>query len=248
MRVSGSSIIKFIEHPDSELLYQSRYDEAVITGQPYIEKPAWYQNTETGQLFHSLYSCIGWPSEVTDRDEGMAGYAAIVGVVRPSESLKHYNPLNASFQLLAEAESKDVQTLLSACVKMREKYGFRLTPDFLSVWYSDPERFITTLALKNEELIRQGGEKNAILITPPIDLYADKPFDNYIRSLKHCMLKDSLRFFFGERNVLKGHLREFRSNNPAVMAIGGLVHSLLANCTWMSETGKGVFNLEENYG
>ncbi len=32
------SIIKFIEHPDSELLYQSRLDEAVVTGEttPYV--------------------------------------------------------------------------------------------------------------------------------------------------------------------------------------------------------------------
>jgi hypothetical protein len=102
--------------------------------------------------------------------------------------------------------------------------------------------------LRNEELTRQGGENNAMLVTPPMDLYADKPFDNYIRSLKYCILKDNLRFFFGGNNILKNHLREFRKDNPAVFAIGGLVHSLLANCTWMSETGKGVFNLEENYG
>lgn len=242
------SIIKLVDHPDSDLLYQSRLDEAIITGQPYIENPYWYENTETGQLFHDIYSCIGWPSEITERDEGMPGYAAIVGVVRPSESLEHYNPLNTDFQLLAEFEAKDVQTLLSACVAMREKYGFRLTPDFLSVWYSEPERFITTLALKNEELIRQGGEKNAILITPPIDLYAEKPFDNYIRSLKSCTLRENLRFFFGGCTILKNHLREFRKDNPAVMAVGGLVHSLLAHCTWMSQTGKGVYNLEENYG
>lgn len=241
------SIIKFIEHPDSELLYQSRLDEAVVTGQSYIEKPAWYENTETGQLFHDIYSCIGWPSEVSDRDEGAPGYAAIVGIVRPSKTLKHYNPLNANFQLLAEVESKDVQTLLSACVEMREKYGFSLMPDFLSVWFGDPERFITTLALRNEELIRQGGEKNAILVTPPVDLYAEKTFDNYIRSLKSCMLKNNLRFFFGGNNILKNHLRQFRRDNPAVFAIGGLVHSLLAHCTWMSETGKGVFSLEEKH-
>lgn len=244
----GKSIIKLVAHPASEKLYQNRLDMAIITGQPYIENPFWYENIETGQLYHDFYACIGYPSEVTDRDEGMSGYAAIVGVVRPTESLEHYNPLDAKFQLLAEAESKDVQTLLSACIKMRERYGFGLRPNFLSVWYGDPERFTTTLALRNEELTRQGGENNAMLVTPPMDLYADKPFDNYIRSLKYCILKDNLRFFFGGNNILKNHLREFRKDNPAVFAIGGLVHSLLANCTWMSETGKSVFNLEENYG
>lgn len=239
------SIIEIIDHPASEQLYQNRRDMAIITGQAFVEHPFWYRNTETGQLFHDFYACIGWPSEVTEKDEGMSGYAAIVGVVRPTESIEHYNPRTANFQILAECESKDVQTLLSACVRMRERYGFGLRQDLLNVWYGDPERFVTTLALKNEDLTRQGGEQNAIIVTPLLDLYAEKPFDNYMRSLKSCLLKSNLRFYFGGCRILENYLRKFRKDNPAVFAIGGLVHSLLAHCSWMSETGKGIYNIEE---
>jgi len=239
-----NSIIEVIEHPYSELLYQARYDEAVVTGQPMVERPFWFRNTETGQLFHDLYSCLGWPTEVTDKDEGMPGYTAVVGVVRPDESMEQYNPINADFQLLAEAEARDVQVLIAHALQMRERYGFGLDSELLKCCYGDPERFIMTLALRNEQL----GEKQALTITPPIDLYSPSVFDNYLRSLKSCLLKNQLRFYFGGCNILKDHLREFRKNNPAVMAIGGLVHSLLVQCSWMTELGQGIFNLEENYG
>jgi len=243
-----NSIIDIVEHPDSELLYQARHDEAVVTGQDYIEKPYWYENIETGQLYHDLYACIGWPSEVTEKNDGMPGYAAIIGIVRPSKSLEHYNPVYAKFQLLAENQSTDVQTLLSMCEEIRGKYGFGIRKDFLNVWHGDPERFITTISLKNEQLIRQYGENNTINITPPVDFYQATAFDIYIRSLKSVLLPGNLRFFFGGCNLLKNNLKEFRKNNPSVCAIGGLVHTLLLNCTWMEETNTGIFNIEENYG
>jgi hypothetical protein len=244
--MSNKSIIRLIEHPHAISIYQARKDFAAITNTKLVERPYWYENTETGQLYHDLYACIGYPTEVTEKDEGMMGYSAIVAVLRTNETLSEYNPVNANFQLLAEFESKDVQTLLSGCIEMRQKYGFGIAPDFLNVWYGNPDRFVTTLALRNDELTRQGGENNAMLVTPPMDLYADKPFDNYIRSLKSCMLKERLRFYFGECNILKNCLREFRAGNPAVMAIGGLIHSLLAHCSWMSPTGKGVYSIDDD--
>lgn len=245
--MSTSSCIELIEHPDSIMLYQARYDEAIVTGQRHVERPFWYRHKQTGQLFHDLYACLGYPTEISGKDEGMPGYIAIIGVIRPTETLEQYNPLNANFQLLTEFESKDVPTLLSKCVEMRREYGFKLTPHLLNVWHGDPTRFATTLALKNEDLIRQGGENNAILVVPSVDLYEPKVFDNYIRSLKSCMLHKNKRFYFGGCSILKNHLREFRKDNPAAFAVGGLVHTLLTNCTWMAETGKGIFNIEENY-
>ena len=235
-------LIKLVDHPASERLYQARCDEAIITKQPYVERPFWFKNTDTGQLYHDLYSCIGFPTEVTDKDEGMPGYTAIVGVVRPTESLAHYNPIDANFQLLAEAESKDVRTLINMALELRKRYGFGLNTELLKCCFGDPERFVTTLALKNDQL----GERDALTITPPIDLYEPAVFDNYLRSLKSCLLKDSHRFFFGGCNILKNHLREFRKNNPAVFAVGGLVHSLLVHCSWMDEAGQGIFNIDED--
>jgi len=235
------SIIKLITHPHPIETLQARIDEARVTGQSLFENPFWLENTETGQLYHDLYGCIGYPTEVSEKED-QPGYVAIVGVVRPDTSMEHYNPLNAVFQLLAEAESKDVGTLISRAVELRERYGFGVQPELLKVFFGDPERFLTTLALKNEDLIRQG--KESVLITPPVDFYESAVFDNYIRSLKSCLLPGSLRFYFGGNDILKNHLMEFRRDNPAVFAIGGLVHSLLTRCTWMSEAGDNVFAVE----
>lgn len=241
----NKSIIKLIVHEHAWQLYHARRDEADITNQPLVEKPFWLENTETGQLYHDIYGCIGYPSEVTEKDEGMPGYIAIVGIVRPNDEIEHYNPINAKFQLLAEAQDKDVGTLLSKAVDLRERYGLGVQPDLLRVWYGDPDRFLTTLALRNEDLIRAGGDRNAVLITPPVDFYEPKGFDNYLRSLKSCIMPGGERFYFGGNLILKNHLKEFRRDNPAVFAIGGLVHSLLTVTSWCDEVGGNIFSIEE---
>lgn len=234
-------IIEHVVHPHPWETLQARIDEAKVTGQPMVENPWWFRNTETGQLYHDIYGCLGYPDEIQETEE-QPGYVAIVGVVRAHGELEHYNPLNADFQLLAEAESKDVGLLVEKAVELRERYGFGLRPELLKSFYGDPDRFITTLALKSEDLIRRG--EKSVLITPPMDFYDSKAFDIYIRSLKSCMLPETVRFYFGGNNILKNHLREFRRNNPAVFAVGGLIHSLLTHCTWMGDAGDTIFNVE----
>lgn len=239
------SVIKHISHPFAPDLWQARYDQSVVTGQPLIERPWWYEDTETGFLYHDLYACLGWPSEVSDKDTGLAGYAAIVGVVRPPEldNETHYNPMDAKFLLLAEAQDKNVPTLLQKCLKMRTKYGYGIQPELLKVWFGDPDRFYTPLALFNERL----GENKAILVTPPDDFYVPKIFDNYVRSFQSTVIAGEQRFYYGEHDILKARLQEFYRDDPAALAIGGLVHSLLGRCMWMSqgEQGAGCFTVEE---
>lgn len=239
-------IIKLVTHPYAWELHLARYDEAVVTGRDMTERPWWYENTETGQLYHDIYGCIGWPSEVNAEGFYMPGYAAIVGVVRPTKELKEYNPIDANFQLLSETESNDVPTLIDECIRMREKYGFGHN-EILRAWYGDPDRFLTTLALRNERLISKGGDNAAVLVTPPVDFYIPKVFDNYVRSIKSCLIPGNVRFYFGKCDIIKNRLREFKRDDPAVMAIGGLVHSLLTNCTWMDEVQGAVFNIERAY-
>lgn len=239
-------IIKHIVHPYISEIWQSRVDHANITNQQLIERPWWYQDMETGFLYHDLYACLGYPSEVSDKDIGMPGYAAIVGIIRPDKTMEHYNPMDADFLLLAETQSDDVPTLLNECLEMRERYGFGIQPDLLTVWFGDPERFLTTLALKNERLIQQRGDRAAILIAPPDDFYTPMIFDNYVRSLRSCLMPGKERFYFGKNEILKNRIREFRRDDPAVMAMGGLVHSLLNRCMWMNQVqGSTMFSIEE---
>lgn len=242
------SVIKHISHPYPAELYQARRDQAHITNQTLVEHPWWYEDLEAKYLYHDLYACIGWPSEVADNDLGLPGYAGIVGVIRPPELTKEerFNPIDAKFLLLAEVQTDDVPTLLKHCLQLREKYGFGIQPNLLTVWFGDPKRFATTLALANERLYELGGSRNEILVSPPDDFYTPMVFDNYVRSLKSCLQKGDLRFYFGDCDILKNKLREFVRDDPAVMAAGGLVHSLLSRCMWMDETqGSTVFNVEE---
>lgn len=239
------SIIRHVHHPEPAALYQAHLDHAVITKQPFVENPFWFEDITTGRTFHNLFACLGWPSEVSDRDTGMPGYAAIIGIVRPKSLKKgqYYDPRDARFLLLCEAQSADVPTLLDSCLEMREKYGFGVQPQLLTVAYGDPERFLTTLALKNERL----GERNALLLTPPDDFYVPMIFDNYVRSLQSVLLDGRKRLFADPGcDILANHLAEFRRDNPAVLAAGGLIHSLLNRCMWMGQVdGETCFNVED---
>jgi len=148
---------------------------------------------------------------------------------------------------LAEAQSADILTLLDSCLEMREKYGYGCQPDLLRVWLGDAERFLTSLALYNERLLRKYNNGNhALLVSPPDDFYTPSVFDQYVRSLRASLLPGKIRFYFGGNDILRNRLREFRSDDPAVMAIGGLVHSLLNRCMWMKQSEKTMFTVNED--
>lgn len=240
------SKIQRLSHPDSLAVSRAWQDEAIVTGQPYVTRPYWYQHLETGQMYHDLYGCIGWPSEVSDKDDGMPGYAAVVGVVKTRSEGK--SAKDAVFQLLAEAESKDVPTLLEQVLGLRRDYGFGLTPGLLHAWLGDPDRFVTILALLNETLMINKGSMNAILVSPPDDFYVPKAFDHYVRSFRSVIMPDKVRFYFGKTDILKNRLKEFRQNDPAVYSVGGLVHSLLNSCTWLNLTRSNAFIIKEMEG
>ena len=159
--------IKKITHPDAPELRQARHDEAIVTGQPFVERPFWYENTETGQTYYDLAGCIGWPTQIDDKKEDLPGYIAVVGIVK---SKKEEDPKDAVFQLLAETESKDVPTLLSKMLELRQEYVFGLHPHLMQAWFGDPARFVNTLALLNERHDEErGGDRQPILNFMPED-------------------------------------------------------------------------------
>jgi len=238
-----TSKIKFIHEPYASELFMARRDHARVTGQPMVERPYYYQNEETGQYFYDLYGCIGWPTEVDEKNEGKPGYIAVVGIVKPGADDKDYDVRQAKFQLLAEFQSNDVPELLSGCLKLREEYGFGIQPNLLRIWYGDPERFLTVLALRNELLTKQSGERAAILVTPPDDFYTDKIFDNYVRALRSSII--AKRLYFGGCEVIKARVLEFTRDDPAIVAVGGLVHSLVCRCQWMDDVGSNIFMVGE---
>lgn len=235
--------ISKVIHPEAFGIRQSWVDEANITGKTYIEKPFWYMDTETRQNFYEIFGCIGWPTEFSDKSEGAAGYVGVVGVVKSSDPTAKVQ--DAKFKLLYETESHDVPTLIESMLEIRNEYGFGAHPGLMQSFFGNPERFITTLALKNEVLEAQ--KKNtAILISPPSDFYDEKVFDHYVRSLRSVLVKDKVRFYFGKNDILKTRIGEFKLGDPAIFAIGGLVHSLMSQCMWMDFARENMFIVEDD--
>jgi len=235
-------IVKIV-HPEAFGIRQSWVDEAHITGMTYVEKPFWYMDKETRQNFYDIFGCIGWPTEFSDKSEGAAGYIGVVGVVKSSDPIAQVK--DAKFKLLYEMESHDVPTLIEGMLEMREEYGFKVHPGLMQSFFGDPERFVTVLALKNERLEEQK-KGTAILISPPDDFYVEKVFDHYVRSLRSVLVKDKVRFYFGKNDILKTRIGEFKQGDPAIYAIGGLVHSLLSQCMWMDFTRENMFIVEDD--
>lgn len=232
----NKSIISCISHPFAIETMQSRREMAHITGVPIIENPYWFQNTETGQCYYNIYGCIGYPPEISDKNHEDVGYVGIIGVVKSAKIA----PRDALFQILDERVSTDVPTLYNFCIELRERYGYYQHPDMLRYWFCDPERFQTTLALKNARL----KESESLSIAAPDDFYAPKIFDQYTRSLRACLC-EPVRLYFGKNRLLRNKLEEFRYNEPCVFAAGGLVHTLLSRSLWMGDNDVGCFSVEE---
>lgn len=234
--MSNKSIIKLISHPHAIETMQSRREMAHITGQPIVERAHWFENTETNQCYYDIFGCIGYPPEISDKNHEDVGYVGVIGVVKKDG----IDPRDALFQILDERISTDVNTLYNFSIDLRERYGYYQHPDMLRYWYCDPERFQTTLALKNGRL----KESESLSIASPDDFYTPKIFDQYVRSLRACLC-DPVRLYFGKNRLLRNKLEEFRYNEPCVFAAGGLVHTLLSRAMWMGETENSCFSVEE---
>ena len=235
-------MIRKISPPEAFALRQARIDESIITGQPYIERPYYCENTDNGQQYYDLIGCIGWPNIITDKSKApnRPGYIAIVGIVKNKVPIE-----KAQFRIMEEFEHHNIVTLFSGMVSMRRKWGFGLHPGLLQTWIGDCDRFITELALFNEELVRYGKPNNAILVAPPDDFGIPNMFDVYTRTISQALDSDTQRLFYGGNTILKNRIKEFMDKDPVIIGMGGLVYSLVRRCTWMDQTQQNVFSVEE---
>jgi hypothetical protein len=235
------NVIKLVTHPQSYELRQARLDYAHITGQPMIERPYYFENTETGQQYYGLYGCVGWPTKDTEKTKGQPGYVAVVGVV------KSERPIQKSwFKLMGEGESEHIPVLLDSILRLREQFGFGTHPELLQHFTGDcdKETINTIIALRNEELLKKDGT-GTILISPPNDFGTPDTFDTYKRSFDWSITCSPALFAPGSNSILRVKHQEYHKDNPAILAIGGLIHWLLTAVPWMEQSRSNCFVLEE---
>ena len=85
---------------------------AMITGSRWVAKPPFYRNIETGEDYFDIAGAVAWPGE------NLAGFAVIVAAVNMREK-------EPALMVLAEIEEKSIEDLISACVEIRERYGYQ---------------------------------------------------------------------------------------------------------------------------
>lgn len=235
--------IKKITHPEAFALRQARLDQALITGQPYVERPHHYEHIESGRQYYELFGCLGWPNIITNKNSGpnKPGYIAVVGILKGIKP-----PEEAPFRIMEEFESHNIITLFTTMLKMREEWGFGLYPGLLQSWFGNSKRFIRELALFNEGLRKKLGKDNQdILITPPDDFDDPKMFDLYVRTISQAVDQENQRLYYGGNTVLKNRVREFQDQDPVIIGMGGLIHSLSSRMMWMDQTRQSVFTIKE---
>jgi len=202
---------------------------AMITGSRWVPKPAFYRNIETGEDYFDIAGAVAWPGK------DVAGFAVIVATVKTDEK-------EPSLKVLTEIEEKSIEDLVSACVEIREKYGY---PELLSLWYGDYLRFCSLIGDINVQVEKQHGQSNGFYITQPCDFETPNNFEIYLHRIRACLkAHDSgkKQLVLDKANRLRNHLQNLPPDAitngsveeyPAVASLGFAAHTLMAQRSWL---------------
>jgi len=219
-----------------EAVMQARRDFAIVKKTRLYDPPYWFQDTESGKEFKGLYGCIGWPGHVKDINDQPPGYAAVIGIQKEDEK----------FRILDECDSFSPEQLIEKCLIMRQRWGFKLHPALFEVFVGDHLRFELVVAQFNSKMIADSkSDSDAFMVSPPDDFENPKRFDLYFRRLQYVTSPDNKRLIIGNASFLRNQLAAFKRDNPAVLAIGGLIHTLLGRTPWKVSTEESVFEMPE---
>ena len=234
-------MIELVHEPYAVETMQARKDFAKITNTPLVERPYWFKNTETGKEYHGLYGAIGWPQRVEENGEGKHGYACVVGVRKDGHEAEE-----ATFEVLDEAEDISVDNLIFKCVSLRDKWGFGVHPSLFEYFTGDHLLFELVVAHYNTRLVEaRRSEREAFVISQPDDFEVKNAFDIYFRRLQSVLKAGIKRLYLQENEIIKNRIVAFRRDDPAITAIGGMVHTLLIRKMWMDQTTPSVWQTPE---
>jgi hypothetical protein len=232
-------MIEVIQHSHPRATMQARRDFAEITKQPLVELPYWFRagNTE----LRGLYGCMGWPQKVKESGINRKGYAAVVGVIKddtPAPDSKLY--------VMEEIEDDSPENLIHGCVAMRDRWGFGVHPHLLRVFMGDYRPYELITARYNAKMIEQDeNDSQAFIIAPPDDFDQANAFDIYVGVLRTVFSRATKRLWLGSNEILANRIGEFTRDDPAITAMGGLIHTLLLRTPWMEQSTPSVFQLPE---
>lgn len=217
----------------------ARKDFAKVQNKKLIEPVHWF--TDGDNEYYNLFMGIGWPQRITERADQLPGYSCMVGVEKSAQIAAE----SAKFIVLDEIEEFSVTQLLSASVEMRGLWGFGLHKRFLRVFYGDHRTFELTVANYNGRLIEDdGNDLNAVIVSPPDDYDTPQAFDIFLRRLEDVLSEKNKRLNLGNADIIRNRILSFTRNDPAIMALGGLMHVLLMRTPWMESLDSGVFGVD----
>jgi hypothetical protein len=191
------------------------------------KEPDTFRNLETAETYLWLAGGIGWPWK------DLPGFVVVVAVGKmPGEGIDA--PL---FTCLDELEDDRIEGLLEGCLRLRDRYGFRPGGNLFLNWYGDSERFSTPVNQFNLKILEE--KVHGIYPTDPLDFQQPNHFDLYRRRIKSLAESKSLivRKCTALRNRLQGLPKDQDSEDfPAIIALGGVVYSLMVSAPWTVRT------------
>ena len=223
---------------------QARRDFAYITKSRLVEPPYWFRDTETGREYHGIYGCIGWPQSLSEKGNERAGYAAVVGV----RKIAGQDAAEARMDMLEEIEERSgaEDLLIRACIEMRKRWGFGIHRDLLPVFYGDYRPFELVIAYVNTRMIEAGAkETDAFVVSPSDDYDVSNAFDIYVGRLRSVLSAQAKRLHLGKSEIIKNRIVSFRRDDPAIMALGGLMHTLLLRQPWLEQATPSVWRMPD---
>jgi hypothetical protein len=233
-------MIELVKEQYPKQTMMARRDFAKVTKQRVVQNPYWFRDRDTGREYHGLYSAIGWPQRIAESGDQLPGYSVIVGVVKDKMP-----PEAATMRVLAEFETKAEEHLIDMSVQLRKRWGFGAHPALLRFILGDHRICETVLGNYNARVIdRDEGDSQALIVSPPDDYDNPRAFDVFMGRLR-TVLTDPKRLYLDRHPIITNRLRAFQRDDPAIMALGGLVHTLLLRTPWMEQATPGIWQMPE---
>lgn len=237
-------MIEFCHEPYSQSTMQARRDFAHVTKSPVIEPPYWFRDTKTEKEYHGIYGAIGWPQRLSEHGDERPGYGVVVGV----RKIKAQEAAEARFDILDEIEEQagSEELLIKACVEMRARWGYGVHESILPVFYGDHRPFELVVAEFNTHIAETSDDdRQAFIVSPPDDFENPKAFDVYMGRLASVLRSKTKRLYIKPFEQIQNRVLAFRRDDPAIMALGGLIHVLLLRQPWMEQTTPSVWQMPE---